>query len=173
VSWRRRPPTGSYAAPIRAATTCQQAGMDTRRRCVFLPCLQGLHLAASELKALRPGTSPSVLAHLPWLAFVRSPCPGPSSAGTQSATATPLVTPPFSDTPTPQPPTASGPALSLRSCSTRATAPCTGIAHLTAPHRACTATGLHRPPPHRRPPLIPPQPRRTSRIGQRYIPSPP
>jgi hypothetical protein len=119
VSWRHRPPTGLYAAPIQATTACQQAGMDTRRRCVFLSCLQGLHLAASELKALRPGTRPSVLAHLPWLAFVRSPCPGPSSAGMQSAASAPLATPLFSDAPTPQPPTASGPALSLRSCSTR------------------------------------------------------
>jgi hypothetical protein len=113
------------------------------------PCMQGNHLAREALRpALRPRPRrPTRHARRPVHGYranhQTASSPPRHSCGRQDRVA-PTSAPvrPLPDRSLP----------SLCSCSTCATSPCTGIERLTAPRCACTATGLCRPPCHRRRP---------------------
>jgi hypothetical protein len=113
VPWRRRPHTASYATPIRAATVCQQTGMDRRWRCVFLLCMQGLHLAASGAKGLeavhesvrpRPLALTRFRAHAVLRTEPRQPCSAPPLSIAEPPPNSPSrASPPPPAAPTPSP----------------------------------------------------------------------
>jgi hypothetical protein len=113
------------------------------------PCMQGSHLAREALRpALRPRPRrPTRRARRPVHGYranhQTAPSPPRHSCGRQDRAAQTLA---------PVRPLPVWSLPSLRSCSTRATSPCTGIERLTAAHRAYTATGLCRPPCRRRRP---------------------